>query len=106
VNQREISAAAELRATVERLRNAIRGLDDRAAAVVVASLGRGSLDILHSLLGRADPTPDPATLELLAEDLDADAMARLHGWILARLEVDALLQALIGTADHLDAGWD
>jgi hypothetical protein len=44
---------------------------------------------------------DVTTMELLADDLDADAMGRLLGWTLVRLEVSSLLSELAGQADRL-----
>jgi hypothetical protein len=105
VGTSEVSAAAdELRAIIERLRLAVRALDDPAAAVVVASLGRQSLDAVRALLAGAESKPDQPTLDVFADELDADARARLRGWILARLEVQALLRALSASVDRLGSG--
>jgi hypothetical protein len=105
VDTSEVGAAAdELRATIERLRVAVRALDDPAAAVVVASLGRESLDAVRMLLAGAESKPDQLTLDVFAEELDADARARLRDWILARLEVQALLLALSAGVDRLGRG--
>ena len=87
-----LAAASPVLQTLSLLRERIAELDNDASAVAVASLAPSTRALVTQLTAAADP----ALLDQLAGELDADSLARILQWVETSRSIRALLDELEG----------